>query len=785
MEQQVFAVSGMSCAACSARVERVVAALPGVHQVLVNLLTRSMKVSYDAKLTQADQIIAAVVKAGYGASTTIKTAPDTQSSKSLRKRFTLSLALLIPLVCLHHYSHSAHSSIAQFILLIPIVWMNRRYFISGISAVKAKAPNMDTLISLGAAASIVYSIADILWLKSGALYIDSAGMILTLITLGKWMESRATGHTGDALNKLKELMPSTATVVRKAQTSTIPVSEVQKGDILLITAGARIPVDAEVSEGCSSIDEAYLTGESMPVLKQAGSKIFAGTVNGNGLLRATALCAHNESVMSGIINLVGEASASKAPIARLADRISGIFVPVVISLSLLTALVWLLWGATPAFAMGCAISVLVISCPCALGLATPVAIMVGAGKAAEKGIIFRDAAAMEEACRTTAVVLDKTGTLTAGQPIIMDVIPSEQASEAQLLQLAKSIEQNSHHPLARAIRKLTTHYTPETAEELEYHPGRGISARIQGELCLAGNAELMRENGIAIPADTPGGMTPIYFSRAGRYWGMLLVADPLKPGSAGAVAAMQQANMKVIIMSGDNKGAVRQVADKLGISDYHAAVLPADKEAEVRRLQQSGYKVAMIGDGINDAPALTRADTGIAIGCGTDVAIESAGIILVHNELNDAVNALELSRRIMLTIRQNLFWAFFYNLLAIPLAAGLYYPLFGWLLTPGIAAAAMSMSSLFVVFNALRLRRAPLSTPQSNSMQTITISVEGMMCPHCERHVTQALSALPGISEVKADHKTSSVTLSTNSAVDEALLAATIKEAGYDFKGIR
>lgn len=781
MKQQDFSVTGMSCAACSARVERVVGALAGVSEVQVNLLTRSMRIRYDEELVDENRIISAVEQSGYGASATVV---STTEDTGIRQRLLYSFICLIPMVCLHHLWHSGISTAVQLVLLIPILILNRKFFISGTQSALHGAPNMDTLISLGAAAGILYSLADLLILHSGVAYVESAGMILTLITLGKWLESRATSHTGDALSKLKSLLPQTATVLRHGRQEVIPAEQVIAGDSLFIPAGVRVPVDATITEGTTSIDESSLTGESIPVLKQAGDKIYAGTINGHGSLQACAICTRNESALNGIINLVGEAAASKAPIARLADRISSIFVPYVVAIAVLTALIWLLLGSTIPFALGCAIAVLVISCPCALGLATPVAIMAGAGKGAENGILFRNGATMETARNATAIILDKTGTITAGHPVVISVSPAEQVSKTTLLQLACTLEQNNSHPLAQSIRKATTVYTPQSVEQLQYIPGRGVCAVIEGQIALAGNAGLMREHGITISEREEAGISSLYFAVGGNYMGTICVADPIKPDSAAAVEAMKRRGLRVLIMSGDGEGTVRHIAAQAGIEEYHAGVTPQDKEAMVRKLQSEGHSVAMIGDGINDAPALMRADVGIAIGAGADIAIESAGIILVRNELMDAIGALNLSHAVIRTIRQNLFWAFFYNLLAIPLAAGLYYPFTGWLLSPAVAAAAMSISSLFVVCNALRLRHITLIPIPQRSMNTTVISVQGMMCPHCERHVTQALSALPGITEVKADHKSATVTITSDGPVDESILAATIKEAGYNYKGV-
>lgn len=782
MMHQRFSVTGMSCAACSARVEKCVGSLPGVKKVEVNLLARSMQVQYDENQQTENSIIAEVERAGYGASTGDL---ETTLDSGIRKRFFLSLFCLLPMMYLHHTWHNHLSFAAQSFLLIPILILNRHFFISGTRAALQGSPNMNTLISLGAAAGIIYSVFDLLILHSGVAYLESAGMILTIITLGKWLESRASGRTGEAIEKLKAMLPQTATVLRHGERAIIPAEEVQAGDLLFIAPGDKVPVDATVTEGESCIDDSSLTGESIPVLKREGELIYAGTINGNGVLQAKALCSRSESALSNVIHLVGEAAASKVPIARLADKISRIFVPLIVGLSFLTALLWLIFGADIPFATGCGIAVLVISCPCALGLATPVAIMAGAGKGAESGILFRDGSSMETTSRVSAIILDKTGTVTIGKPAVISITPAEKVSKNTLLQLACTLEQDNTHPIAQCIRKQTSIYTPQKTDKLEYIPGRGIYAQLNGGEALAGNAELMHEHGISTPKKQFSGMTTLHFASHGQYMGTILIADPIKPESREAIRIMKQSGIRVIMMSGDNEATVSQIAEQAGIEEYHAAATPQEKEAMVRQLQSEGLCVAMIGDGINDAPALTRADVGIAIGAGADVAVESAGIILVRSNLMDAVAALKLGKAVLRTIRQNLFWAFIYNLLTIPLAAGALYPATGLLLSPEIAATAMSLSSLFVVGNALRLRQLELPHPILEKMNTITLSVEGMMCPHCERHVTQALSALPGVNTVKADHQTSTVIVSSDTPLDESMVAAIIREAGYDYKGTR
>lgn len=782
MLNQRFSVTGMSCTVCSGRVEKAVANLQGVDKVQVNLLTHNMQVRYDETQLSDSAIISAVEQAGYGASTMENTASE---ADLLKRRFMASLLCLAPMLYIHHQWAGSVSTLVQLVLLVPILSINRTFFTSGFQAALHRTPNMDTLVSLGAVSAIVYSLVDMLYLHTGAAYIESAGMILTVITLGKWLEKRATGHTGNALNKLKELLPKTAFILRGDYQLRIPAEEIRAGDILFIAPGEKVPVDATVINGSSSIDDSSLTGESMPVLKKEGSRLYAGTLNGNGALQAQALCTRDESALSHVIHLVGDAAATKAPIARLADRISRIFVPVIILIAILTAVLWLLLGAEVIFAIGCAIAVLVISCPCALGLATPVAIMVGAGKGAEHGILFRDGGTMENTSRVTAVVLDKTGTITAGKPAVIRISPAPLVSKATLLQLAASLEQNNTHPIAQAISKQTGLFAPQPVEELQYIPGRGVIAILDGSPALAGNAQLMLEHGIQVSEEQMDGLTPVFFAHKGEYTGMIAVADSIKNGSVDAIRFMKQSGLRVLMMSGDNAATVRHIAAQVGIDESYAGVTPQEKEEKVRELQQAGHCVAMVGDGINDSPALMRADVGIAIGAGAEVAIESAGVILVRSELMDAVASLKIGHAVIRTIRQNLFWAFFYNLLSIPLAAGLFYPLAGIMLSPGIAAAAMSLSSLFVVCNALRLRKLSFPHLSPPAMNTITISVEGMMCPHCERHVTQALSSLPGIISVNADHKNSSVTITSDNQIDETLLMTTVQSAGYDYKGIK
>ncbi len=804
MKKVHFSVTGMSCSACSARVDKCVRSLPGVCEVEVNLLTGSMVADFDDARLKEDDIISAIVTAGYGAAVQeTSTPPDTRrDSAPLLRRFLLSLAFLLPMMVLHHALHGGMSIAAQALLLLPILWLNRQFFISGSRSLRQKAPNMDTLIALGAAAGILYSIVDVCWLHSGVVYLESAGMILTLITFGKWLESRSTGRTGSALEKLRGLLPDNANLLRNGSPVTVPADTVQPGDILLVRPGERIPADGDVQQGVSTIDESALTGESMPADKQPGSPVYAGSVNGHGALHIIVRRCRRDSSLSDIITMVGEAAAAKAPIARLADRISGIFVPAVILMALLTALVWILVGSTVPFALGCAIAVLVISCPCALGLATPVAIMVGAGKGAELGILFRSGEVMENARNTTAIILDKTGTITAGVPVVTDVIPMTDTGRDELLRIAAALEAGSQHPIADAIRQFTAGITCPEMQHHTYLPGMGVQGRINEQVCAAGNAALMQQLGICV--DSPlaarmadAGKTPLYISCGTTLQGMIAVADAIKPDSAEAIRSMQQNGLRVIMMTGDNERTAKAVAAQVGISEIRADVRPADKAAMVHTLRDEGYRVAMVGDGINDAPALTCADVGIAIGTGTDVAIESADIILLRSSLCDVVAALRLSRAIIRNIRQNLFWAFFYNILTIPLAAGIYYPLLGITLSPGIAAAAMSLSSGCVVANALRLRRlkfgqkesATLPSPQPNTpitmSHTTVITITGMMCPHCERHMTEALLALPGVTACTASHKENCVTIQSAEALSDELLRSTVEKAGYQYGGIK
>lgn len=701
MERHFF-IGGMSCAMCAARVEKCVAALPGVHSVQVNLPARRMRLVCDAELAP-QTVVDTIARAGYSALPETAHAP--QEKSPLKARALGSLALLLPLVLLHHLSPGLLGGWAQVLLVLPIVWINRAFFTRGARMLLQGSPGMDTLVALGAGVALADGIVRLAMGAGSSGFVESAGMILSFVSIGKWLESRATRRTGRAVEKLSELLPPCATVLRDGRESLVPAEQLQPGDLILIRPGERIPADGEVTQGRSAVDESALTGESMPVEKSAGCSVHAGAVNGHGLLRVRISCSRDAFVLSGVIRLVRDAAAGKAPVARLADRLSGVFVYAVFLIACATAAVWLSCGYGWSAALARAVAVLVISCPCALGLATPVAIMAGAGRAAEWGILFRSGAALENAGRATVIALDKTGTLTLGEPRVTDIRPHRCHAD-ELLAVAAALESGANHPLARAVLQAAAGgATPPAADELSYIPGRGVRALVQGSPCAAGNAALMQELGVPVqePTDLAAqGKTLLYFARGGQWLGLLAVADAPRPSSSAAVQSLLSAGLHPLMVTGDNARTARAIAEQLGIQDVHADTLPADKEALVRRLQAQGQRVAMAGDGINDAPALTRADVGIAFGAGADIAMESADIILMHSDPLDIPRALALSRATLSRIRQNLFFAFIYNVLAIPLAAGAFYPFFGWLLHPAIAAAAMGMSSLCVVTNALR-----------------------------------------------------------------------------------
>lgn len=751
MKKGKYTVSGMTCAACSAAVERAVSQVPGVSSVNVNLLANVMVVEYDESALDASRIIAAVSDAGYAAAPASAEQQRTQAAPvgaitdeiaQMKKRVVVSLVFMVLLmyVSMGHMLHlpvpafllglenAGTMALLQFLLTLPVLLVNRQYFQVGFKTLWRRSPNMDSLIAIGSGAAVVYGVfalfrisyglghgeLDLVARYSHDLYFESAGMILALITLGKFLEARSKGRTSDAIAKLMDLAPKTATVIRDGQEMEIPAADLVVGDIIVIRPGQSIPVDGVIIEGSSAVDESAITGESIPVAKTVGDPVVSATLNKAGAFKFRATRIGEDTTLAQIIRLVEEAGASKAPIAKLADRISAVFVPVVMAIALAAFIIWLLLGYPLEFALTTAVAVLVISCPCALGLATPVAIMVGTGQGALHGILIKSAEALETAHSVDTIVLDKTGTITEGRPQVTDVIPGPDLKPEELLQLAASLEKPSEHPLAEAVTAKAAQegLEPAPVDEFMAVPGKGIRAELGGKTYLAGNLAFMQENKIelgifAAEADrlAEEGKTPMYFADTRRALGLIAAADVVKPTSRQAIAALESMGLDVVMLTGDNKRTAEAIRRELNLGSALAEVLPEDKEREIRRLQEQGRKVAMVGDGINDAPALARADVGIAIGAGTDVALESADIVLVKNDLRDVVTAVKLSRATLRNIKQNLFWAFFYNSLGIPLAAGLFYPLFGWKLSPMYAAAAMSLSSIFVVTNALRLRK--------------------------------------------------------------------------------
>lgn len=751
MKKEKYTVTGMTCAACSAAVERAVGQIEGVNAVNVNLLANSMVVEYDDSVLQPNSIIAAVSAAGYGASLASESQKQVAAAQGspiedeiahMKRRVIISLVFMVllmyvamgPMVGLPvpHFlvglENAGTMALVQLLLTLPVLFVNRQYFEVGFKTLWRRNPNMDSLIAIGSGAAVAYGVfalfrivyglghgnLDLVAHYSHDLYFESAGMILALITLGKFLEARSKGRTSEAIARLTDLAPKTATVLRDGVEVEVPVGELAVGDIIVIRPGQSIPVDGVIVEGSSAVDESALTGESIPVAKSVGDQVISATLNKAGSFKFQATRIGEDTTLAQIIRLVEEAGTSKAPIAKLADRISAVFVPVVIAIALVSFVVWLLLGYPFEFALTTAVAVLVISCPCALGLATPVAIMVGTGQGALHGILIKSAEALETAHSVDTVVLDKTGTITAGRPEVTDVIPSGELTAQELLRLGASLEKPSEHPLAEAIvakaEQESLVLTP--VQEFLAVPGKGIRAQLEGNTYLAGNLLFMQENGIELGAFlsqadalAEQGKTPMFFANTERVLGIIAVADLVKPSSREAIAQLHQLGLEVVMLTGDNRRTAEAIRKELQLEAVLAEVLPEDKEREIRRLQEQGKTVAMVGDGINDAPALARAQVGIAIGAGTDVALESADIVLVKNDLRDVVTAIKLSKATLRNIKQNLFWAFFYNSLGIPLAAGVLYPLLGWRLSPMYAAAAMSLSSIFVVTNALRLRK--------------------------------------------------------------------------------
>ena len=815
----------MTCSACSAHVEKSVKKLNGVKSVNVNLLQNNMHVDFDETAVSVDDIINAVVSGGYGASVVGKKQEKKDNKidneiSNMKFRLIVSLVCLVPLMYIsmgHMWGwpflsvfHGAENGITfaltQMLLTLPIMYVNRKYYITGFKTLFHGAPNMDSLIAIGSGAAFAYGIIAIYCIGYGLghgdkefahsyminLYFESAAMILALITLGKFLESRAKGKTSQAIEKLIDLSPKTAVVIRDGKEVTVGVDDVQIGEIVVVKAGQSVPLDGVIVEGNGAIDESAITGESIAVEKNIGDKVIGATINKSGYFKFKVEKVGEDTALSQIIHLVEEASASKAPIAKLADKVSGIFVPVVISIAVITIIVWLLLGKGVSFALSMGISVLVISCPCALGLATPTAIMVGTGKGAQYGILTKSAESLETAHQVDTVVLDKTGTITEGKPSVTDIAPVG-ISDKELLQIAASIEYLSEHPLAKAIVEKADGLEFSDVADFEQIVGQGVKGNVDGKKVLAGNYKMMRENNIEVSEDeifANDGKTSLYFAVDSKFVGIIAVADTIKATSRQAIEDMRNMGLDVIMLTGDNAVTANAIKNKLSLSSAVAEVLPSDKEDEVRKLQQNGHKVAMVGDGINDAPALTRADVGI--GAGTDIAIESADIVLMKSDLQDVVTSIELSHSVIKNIKENLFWAFFYNALGIPIAAGVLYGIAGLKLNPMIAALAMSFSSVFVVSNALRLR---FFKPKRNNIKTVknekenitmtkTIKINGMMCSHCTGRVGEVLNAIDGVSaEVSLDNGGQAVVTLAKDVSDDVLKKAVV-DAGYEVVGI-
>ena len=842
MEQ--YNVTGMSCAACSARVEKAVSKVQGVTTCSVSLLTNSMGVEGTAA---ASEIIAAVEEAGYGASVKGAKTENREASRGaeedmlkdketpkLRRRLIASLCFLIPLMyfSMGHMmwgwpvpeffadNHMA-MGILQLLLTTIVMVINQKFFISGFRGLIHRAPNMDTLVALGSGASYGYSLYA-LFAMSDALtrgdmegvmpflhefYFESAAMILTLITVGKMLEARSKGRITDALKSLMKLAPKTATILRNGQEAEVSIDQVRKGDVFVVRPGENIPVDGTVLEGVSAVNESALTGESIPVDKNPGDPVSAATVNQSGFLKCEATRVGEDTTLSQIIQMVSDAAATKAPIAKIADRVSGVFVPAVIAIAAVTILVWLLTGQTIGFALARGISVLVISCPCALGLATPVAIMVGNGMGAKHGIMFKTAVSLEETGKAEIVALDKTGTITSGEPRVTDIVPAEGISREELLTLAYALERKSEHPLARAIlaeAEARGLEAGQDAEEFQALPGNGLSALWMGQRLTGGNlkfisaiAKIPEEIRTKAEALAEDGKTPLFFTRDGQLAGIIAVADVIKEDSPRAVKELQNMGIRVVMLTGDNERTARAIGRQAGVDEVIAGVLPEGKESVIRELKKKG-KVAMVGDGINDAPALTRADMGIAIGAGTDIAIDAADVVLMKSRLSDVPAAIRMSRATLRNIHENLFWAFFYNVIGIPLAAGIWIPLFGWELNPMFGAAAMSLSSFCVVTNALRLNwfkmydaskdkkiKTKHYQKQEETTMKKTMKIEGMMCGHCEARVKKCLEALEGVSLAEVSHEAGTAVVTLDKDVADEVLKKAVEDQDYKVLEIR
>lgn len=867
MKTEKYSVTGMTCAACQANVTRCVKKLDGVEDVNVSLLANQMTVSYDETKLDENKIVNAVKEIGYGASSLEKRAEikdggfrsewqtrkeqAEENQKNMKHRLMISIILLIPLmyIAMGHMLHlpvpgifvgtenALISALTQLLITIPILFVNRHFYQNGLKSLFHRAPNMDSLVAIGSGASLIYGLFAMFRMAYGfghgniaiveeyshALYFESAAMILTLVTVGKYLEAKSKAKTSDALGKLVDLAPKTAVVVRDSVEQTIPAEQVVAGDIVVIRPGEGIPVDGIVTEGYGYVDQAAITGESIPVEKKAGDQVISATINKNGTFRFQASKVGEDTTLSQIIRLVDEAGNSKAPIARLADKVSGIFVPIVIGIAILTAIVWLIAGQTFEFALSNAIAVLVISCPCALGLATPVAIMVGTGKAAEMGILIKSAESLENLHSVDTIVLDKTGTITSGHPSVTDIaVFDAELTEKTFLEQAAAVESGSEHPLAQAIieKAQKEGISIPKAEMFEAQAGRGVRATVQGQAYLAGNTAFMEENGLFSESSAVKlvkdkveqlageGKTPLLFAKGDKIIGIIAVADTIRDSSRQAIRRFSEMGLHVVMLTGDNKITAEAIRKELQIEEAISDVLPTEKEAKIRELQEKGHKVAMVGDGINDAPALTRADIGIAIGAGTDIAIESADVVLMKDSLDDVANAIDLSKAVVRNIHMNLFWAFFYNILGIPVAAGVLFPAFHLRLSPMIGSAAMSLSSVCVVTNALRLRffkkketaqpssDKPVFLPEEKQNEEINVGkqpaetkgtivmkkvlvVDGMMCAHCQMHVEKALSAVDGVEKAVVDLEKKQAMVSLNKEVADQVLMDAVKEAGY------
>ena len=844
MKKEKYTVTGMTCSACSSRVEKAVSSLKGMEKASVNLLTNSMQVEYDDSILSSTDIENAVVNAGYGIGGSDATSSSAKSEKNNEKdemlhRLVYSFVLLLFLMSISMSHMIAKTgfpipqwfqnifwgnenaitfAFAQFLIVLPILYLNRIYYIRGYKNLFLLSPNMDTLIAVGSSASMFYGIfalfrmswglghgnMDLVGTYSMDLYFESAGMIVTLITLGKYLESRSKKKTSKAIEKLVALAPKEAEIERNGQVMTVPVEQLVVGDIVIIRPGESIAVDGVIVEGSTSVDQSAITGESIPVEKQVGDNVVSASINKNGFIKIRAIKVGENSTINQIIKLVEEASSSKAPIARMADKIAGIFVPVVMTIALVTIIVWLISGTTFEFALSAGITVLVISCPCSLGLATPVAIMVGTGKGAENGILIKSGEALETAHKIDTVVMDKTGTITEGKPKVTDII--EYIDKNSLLTYAISLEKNSEHPLAEAIVKYCkeNNISSENVENFEAVFGKGVKATSDNFTILGGNRAFMKENNIDISKIEPQinsladeGKTPLIFAKDSNVIGIIAVADVEKETSRKAIEEFTKMGISTVMLTGDNERTAKAIQKRLNIPKVIAQVLPEDKEKEIRRLQDEGHCVAMIGDGINDAPALAKADVGIAIGAGTDVAIESADAVLVRNDLLDAVSAVKLSKAVIKNIKENLFWAFFYNCIGIPVAAGVLYPVWGIKLSPMFGAAAMSLSSICVVTNALRLRRfktykssekveeTVIEVKKENEKMKKVLSIEGMMCGHCQAHVEKALKAMYGVTSVEVSLENKNATVELSKDISDAEFKAVIDDAGYELKNVQ